>query len=139
MSGLSAAALTHQSIANQADIADVKAKTDTLADGVTETTGIFSYDETGAGEQTAFTLTITARAVIGGIWIDMVNVTQDTDIAVYHQIDGTNYRQFQENSWLTTDDDGVLIQGFTAYRNVRVTLQCGGGGAGSVNVPYAVV
>jgi hypothetical protein len=131
--------LTNQAIASGADVADIKTKTDTLADGVTQTTGTFSYDETSAAEQTAFTLTIAARAEIGGIWLDMTNVTQDTDIATYHQIDGTNYRQFQENGWLTTDDDGVLINGFTAYRNVRITLQCGGAGGGSVNVPYAVV
>ena len=139
MSGLGGRTLTDQSVASQADVADIKAKTDTLASGVTETTGTFSFDETSALEQTAFTITNTERVVIGGIWLDMVNVTQNTDIAVYHQIDGTNYRQFQENNWLVADDDGVLISGFTAYRNVRVTMLCGGGGAGSVNVPYAVV
>lgn len=131
--------LQNQSIAGAGDVVDIKAVTDALVVAVVETTGTFSYDETSAAEQTAFTLTIAARAEIGGIWLDMVNVTQDTDIAVYHQIDGTNYRQFQDNSWLTTDDDGVLINGFTAYRNVRVTLECGGGGGGSVDVPYAVV
>lgn len=106
---------------------------------VTETTGTFEFDETAAGEQTAFTLTIAARAVIGGIWLDMVNVTQSTTLRVYHQIDGTNYREFQENAWVIADSDGVLFDGFNAYRNVRVTLQCGGGGGGSVDVPYVVV
>lgn len=120
-------------------LAGVDAVTSGLISPMTETTGTFAHDETSAAEQTVFTLTIAARAVIGGIWLDMSNVTQNTDVAVYHQIDGTNYRQFQENSWLTTDDDGVLINGFTAYRNVRVTLECGGGGGGSVDVPYAVV
>ena len=125
-------------LTNQSNVVVASSVTD-INPSITEATGTFSYDETSALEQTAFTLTIAARAVIGGIWLDMVNVTQDTTIAVYHQIDGTNYRQFQENSWLTTDDDGVLIDGFTAYRDVRVTLTCGGGGGGSVNVPYAVV
>lgn len=114
-------------------------QTAAFTDAIAETTGTFSFDETVAGEQTAFTLAITTRRTIGGIWLDMVNVTQNTDIAVYHQIDSTNYRQFQENSWLIADDDGVLISGFTAYRNIRVTLQCGGGGGGSVDVPYVVV
>jgi len=106
---------------------------------VTEVIGTFSFDETNAGEQTVFTLTITARSKIGGIWLDFTNVTQDLTIRVKHQIDGANYRTFQTSSWTTTDDDGVLIEGFTAYRNVQVTLQCGGGGAGAVNIPYAVV
>jgi len=106
---------------------------------VTETTGTFVYDETNAAEQTAFTITIADRSVIGSIWLDLVNVTQNTTISVYHQIDGTNYRKFQENAWVVADDDGVLIEGVTAYRNIRVTFQCGGGGAGNVDVPYAVV
>lgn len=110
-----------------------------IIDRVAQTTGTFSYDETLATEQTMVTLTISARAIIGGIWIDMVNVTQDTTIRVKHQIDGANYRTFETNAWVTTDEDGVLITGFTAYRNVQISLQCGGGGAGSVNVPYAIV
>lgn len=108
-------------------------------DAITQTTGTFSFDETSALEQTAFTLTIAARSVIGGIWLDMTNVTQNTTISIYHQIDGANYRKFQENAWTVADDDGVLIEGFTAYRNIRVTMICGGGGAASVDVPYAVV
>ncbi|GAI32622.1 unnamed protein product [marine sediment metagenome] len=69
----------------------------------------------------------------------MVNVTQDTTIKIKHKIDGANYRTFETNAWVTTDEDGVLVTGFTAYRDVQITLQCGGGGAGSVDVPYAVV
>ena len=106
---------------------------------ITETTGTFSFDETSALEQDALELTIAARSNIGSIWLDMVNVTQNTDIAIYHKIDGTNYRQFQENAWTTVDDDGVLLDGFTAYRDVKVTLQCGGGGAGSVDIRWVVV
>lgn len=106
---------------------------------VTETTGTFSFDETAAGEQTAFTVTIATRSVVGGIWLDMVNATQNTTIRVYHQIDGTLYRVFESNNWLVAGDDGVLFDPFTAYRNIRVTLQCGGGGVGAVNVPYVVV
>jgi len=106
---------------------------------VAQATGTFAFDETNAAEQTAFTLAIAARAKIGGIWLDMSNVTQNTDIRVKHQIDGANYRTFTTLSWLNTDDDGVLVLPFTAYRNIRVTLQCGGGGVGNINVPYAVV
>lgn len=120
-------------------IASIKAVTDLIVPPITQATGTFSFDETSALEQDAITLTIAARAVIGSIHIDMVNVTQDTTIKLYHKIDGTNYRLVQTNSWLTTDSDGVRIAGFTAYRDVKVSLTCGGGGGGSVNVPYAVV
>jgi len=106
---------------------------------ITETTGTFSFDETNAGEQTVFTLTITARSKIGGIWLDAVNCTRDLTIRVKHQIDGATFRTFQTSSWATTDDDGILIEGFTAYRNVQLTLQCDGLGAGVVSIPYSVV
>lgn len=121
------------------DVAEIKVVTDAIIPAITETTGTFSYDETSAAEQDAITLTIAERSVIGSIHIDMVNVTQDTTIKTYHKIDGTNYRLVQTNSWLTTDSDGVRIAGFTAYRDVKISLTCGGGGAGSVDVPYAVV
>ncbi len=106
---------------------------------VAEAVDIFSFDETSALEQDMVTVTITARAKIGGIWLDMVNVTQDTTIKLYHKVDGTNFREVSSSAWTTTDSDGVLIAGFTAYRDIKVTLTCGGGGAASVNVPYAIV
>jgi hypothetical protein len=109
-----------------------------IVGSVTETTGTFSFDETAGGEQTVVTVAITSRALVGGIWLDMVNVTQNTTIRAYHQIDGTNYRVFYGNAWVLADPDGVLIDGFIARANIRITLQCGGGGAGSVNVPYAI-
>lgn len=127
--GLSISNQSNQQVASVADIAP----------DVAETAATFSFDETAAGEQTVFTLALTARARIGGIWLDLVNVTQNVTIRVYHQIDGTNYRHFQTNAWVVADPDGVLIDGFTAYRGVRVTMQCGGGGAGSVDVRYVVV
>ena len=121
------------------NISNVATSVDDLVSAVTETTGTFSFDETSALEQDALELTIAARNNIGSIWLDMVNVTQNADIAIYHKIDGTNYRQFQENNWTTVDDDGVLLDGFTAYRDVKVTLQCGGGGAGPVDIRWVVV
>ena len=116
---------------------------------VTVTASTFSFDETSALEQTMVTVALTKRTKVRGIWIDMANVTQDTAVKVYHAIDGTNYREItvQANgggvgtplAWVTTDPDGVLLAGFVAYGSIRVTLTCGGGGAGSVNVPYVVV
>jgi len=106
---------------------------------VSETTGTFSFDETSSSEQDMVVISISARAIIGAIWIDMSNVTRDTTIKVYHKIDGTNFREFMLEQWTSTDSDGVLIDGFTAYRDVKITLTCDGGGAGSVSVAYAIV
>ena len=106
---------------------------------IAETVDTFSFDETNNAEQTVFTLTITSRSRINGIWLKMSNVTRDITIRVKHQIEPPDYTVFQTSSWTTTDDDGVLMEGFTAYRNVQLTLQCDGGGAGNVDIPYAVV
>ncbi len=108
---------------------------------VAETVSTFSFDETSALEQTMVTVTISARANVGGIWLDMVNVTRNTTIKVYHKIDATNLREIKGKSvsWVTTDPDGVLIEGFTAYRDIQIALTCDGLGAGAVNVPYAIV
>lgn len=107
---------------------------------VTETTGTISYDETVATEQTVLTLTIATRTHIGSIWFDLVNLTQNNTINYYHQVDGTNYRNFYSFSYVAgSTSDAVLFQPFTAYRNVQITMTCGGGGAGSVDVPYAIV
>lgn len=103
-----------------------------------EITGTFSYDETNALEQTVLTVTITYHRRVA-IWLDFVNVTQNTTILIKHAIDGTNYRTFENDAWTPALEDGVYITDCWAYRNVRVTFQCGGGGGGSVNVPYAVV
>lgn len=111
----------------------------TYVPAVAEVAVTFVYDETSVLEQVASGATLAARAEVGSIWLDMVNVTQDTTIRVYHQIDGTNYRLFQENIWVTTDDDGILIDGFVAYRDVQITMQCAGGGGGNVNVPILVI
>jgi hypothetical protein len=121
--------------ANVAALVAIQGSTD-LANAIT---GTLSFDETAAGEQQLVEQSISVRTAIQGIWIDMVNATQNITLRVYHKIDGTNYRIFSEHSWLTTDDDGVFLEGFVAYRDIKVTLQCSGGGAGSVNIPYVVV
>lgn len=105
---------------------------------VTADTDTFSFDETSALEQTVFTVVVADRVSVGSILLDMSNVTQDTTISLYIQIDGVNYVKVQENNWTTLDDDGVMIDGFVTPHNFRVTFTCGGAGAGSVDVVWAV-
>ena len=106
---------------------------------IAETSDTFSFDETSALEQELDAFTVSGRTTINSIWLDMVNVTQDTTIRLYHEIDGSNSRLFQENAWVVADDDGVLIDGFTVSGDVKIVLICGGGGVGSVDIPYTVV
>lgn len=110
-----------------------------IIEPVVETTVNINYNEADAAEQTVLIMALPACTIIRSLWFDFANVTQITALRLYHQIDGANYRQFAQYSWNPAlDSAGVMIDGFTAYRNVRVSFQCGGGGAGSVVVPYAV-
>lgn len=102
-------------------------------------TGTLSFDETAAGEQTAFTNTPGAVRHVGAILVDTSNITQNTTFRVYTQVDGTNYRLVYEVPFVAAASDGLDLGEFTFYRGFRVTGQCGGGGGGAVNVPYAVV
>jgi len=111
----------------------------TISERIDEYTGTFSFGETSSSEQVMKSVTITSRVEVGSIWIDMSNVTQDTQIRVYQKVDAANYREIAIHYWLTTDSDGVLLERFTAYRDFKITLQCTGAGSGSVNVKYAIV
>lgn len=125
----------------------VEAKLDALPSVIKEITE--TVDNTGpnidtslASEQTLFDdsdVDITARCRVGSIWIDMVNIDDDCTIKLYHKIDGTTYREVSSHSWATTDADGVLLEGFVAYRDIKVTITPGGAGAGNKAVPYTVV
>jgi len=118
----------------------IKAVTDSLVTDIAQATGTFSFDESSAAEQTAFSVAVVARAKVGSIWLDLNNLTMNCTIRIKHKIDGTTYRTFSTHSFVfATDDKGVLLEGFTAYRDFQVTMQCGGGGVAGKNVPYAVV
>ena len=104
-----------------------------------EATGTVSFDETAAGEATFFTVARSRRARVGSIYLDTSNITQNTTFRLYERIDGTNYRLVVETAFVAASADGFRFDEFTTYRGFRVTGQCGGGGGGSVDVPYAVV
>ena len=63
------------------------------------------------------------RTKMLGIWLDLVNLTQNVTIRVKSQIDGVNSRTFDSLAWLTTDDDGVFISPFTINGECSITLQ----------------
>lgn len=125
-------------------IGDVPASLALLYDGLggqLQHSGPFSYDETSAAEQDLIEWTGAGYdwQQVHGFWLDMVNVTQNTTIRLYYRIDGTNHRLFRTIPWVTTDADGVFIEPFwiETGNNAKLSMQCGGGGAGSVNVPFS--
>lgn len=89
-------------------------------------TGATYSHPSGTTEQTVFTFTPTGISKVTGIWLDLVNLTQNSTIRVRYTIDGTNFRTFQTIVWTTGMDDGVLINGNlpvnTSY-SLRVTIQ----------------
>lgn len=130
---LSAARAGYLDNINNADLANV------IRD-VAQATGTFPFDESSALEQTIFSVVVAARAKVGAIWLDLNTLTLNNTIRIKHKIDGATYRTFSTHSWVfATDDKGVLVLPFTAYRDFQVTMQCAGGGAAGRNVPYAVV
>lgn len=75
----------------------------------TKIEGTFSYLDAG-GEQTVVSITSANPKLLGGIWLDLVNMTENGTIRAYYEIDGTNSRQFLEETFtVATDDDGIYL------------------------------
>ncbi len=97
-----------------ADIASVKGDVFTLPTvcSSTHTAGNFTYTDAG-GEQTIFEFTPPSpprRRTVQGVWLDLVNMTQNGIIKLYYKVDGTNYRQFHSLAFVVaTDPDGIFL------------------------------
>ena len=59
--------------------------------------------------QNVATITTTARIKIHAIYLDMVNLTQATNMRIQVEIDGATPRTIWQDTWAVADDDGVLI------------------------------
>lgn len=102
--------------------------------------GTFSFDETAIVAQPIVTIEGNYKKWINSIWLDMTNVTQDCTLTIFHKIDGTNQKSVSTHDFtVATDLDGWLIVGGTFWGEFEIALECGGGGAGSVDIPYRVV
>ncbi len=153
VAGDSLVALSKNVIANQATasaaITSLDGKIDTI-DGLVDdlaaiavsadSSGTLSYLDAG-GEQTVVELTTSTRKTLHGIWLDMVNLTQDGTVKVYHKIDGTNYRLFKTVAFtVLTDPDGLYIAldcGITS--DLKVTYTEGADETAARDIPYSVV
>lgn len=90
---------------------------------LTPTTAIFSH-QNGTNEQTIITFTSTQNTIFKGMWLDLVNLTQNTTIRISYEIDGQSFRNFQRLDWTIGDDDGVFISGKIPNRgDFRITTQ----------------
>jgi len=102
-----------------AEVADIEEKLDLVI-----VPGTFTYLDAG-GEQVVFTYVPARETRLNTIWLDLVNLTQNTDIRLYHQIDGVNYRVFEPFNWTVGMDDGVYFRNISiaSGRNLQLTVQ----------------
>lgn len=103
-----------------------------------ESTGTYAHPS-GVAEGTVKEITGTTRNNIRSVWIDLVNLTQDATIKVYHKIDGTTYRQYSSHLWSTSDGDGVMLEGITVNNDWKVTITSSIAEGVSRNIPYNIV
>jgi hypothetical protein len=116
------------------DIAAIKTETDKQTGS--EYTGTVSA---GTAAKTAIKeITTTSRIEIKSIWLDLtLLVTAGATIELEHKIDGVNYKVFETDSWALTDDDGVLITGFTINNDFKISIT--GGEAAGVSIPFVII
>lgn len=119
------------------DVDLVKTQTDRLAGG--ETTGTHAHAN-NVNWQTVFTITTTTRIKVHAIWLDFINLTQNMNMRLSYQVDGTNFRIFWSSTWLSTDVDGVLINVPRAIANdLRLELQSAVAEGAIRNIPYEII
>jgi hypothetical protein len=108
--------------------------------------GTFSYLDAG-GEVDIIEITPVDGEQIDGIWIDLVNMTQNGTIKLYSKIDGSNYRQvsisgtIQSYAFTVADGvDGVYIPGpFSINTDFKVSYEEGANEGADRAIPFRVI
>ncbi len=102
-----------------AEVAEIEEKLDLVT-----IDGTLTYLDAG-GEQIVFTYVPLRETRLNTIWLDLVNLTQNCDIRLYHQIDAVNYRVFETFNWTVGMDDGVYFRNVAldTGRNLQLTVQ----------------
>ncbi len=103
-----------------------------------ETTGSYNLPNDTA-ENTAIEITTTDRRRLDSVWLDFVNLVQDVTIKVYHKIDGSTYRQYDEFSWGTAEEDGILINDITINNDWKLTVTSTVAQGGIMAIPYNII
>jgi hypothetical protein len=108
--------------------------------------GTMVFDETNAGLQAVLNLTGPASTKIWSLVIDANLVTQfPTNLIIYRSVNGGVERIDQDifsginaagiYDFLSREKPYILLAG----EDITFYLQCGGGGAGNVNIPYDIL
>lgn len=115
-----------------ADVADIEEKLDLVI-----VPGTFTYLDAG-GEQVVFTYVPLRETKINTIWLDLVNLTRNNVIRLYHQIDAANYTVFETFNWTVGMDDGVYFRNIAidTGRNLQLTVQETADEGADRDIPY---
>lgn len=85
--------------------------------------GTFSYLDAGA-EQTIFEFTPTGRVKLGGVFLDFNAMTLDGTIRLYLKVDGSTYRQFDDDLFVFGDYPGLLLPLYaTIESDLKITYE----------------
>ena len=103
-----------------------------------EDTGSYNLPNDTA-ENTVIEITNSKRLKLDSVWLDFNTLVQDVTIKVYHKIDGTNYRQYDEFSWATAEEDGVLLSDITINNDWKLTITSPVAQGSIVAIPYNVI
>jgi hypothetical protein len=100
--------------------------------------GTYAYTDAG-GEQAIVELIIAVKTVISSIWLDLVNLTQNGTVKIYHKIDGTTYREVASYRFnVASDSDGKNFSGFIVADDVKITYTEEADETASRNIPYYI-
>ena len=102
--------------------------------------GTFSYLDAG-GEQTVLEITSNTMRILHGIWLDLVNMTENGTVKIYYKIDGTNYREVTSAAFtVATDSDGFYIDVNMGIKyDFKVTYEEGGDEGADRAIPYQII
>ena len=90
-------------------------------------------------EQVVFTMVPARPWKVNTIWLNLVNLTQNTDIRLSHQIEGAAaYTVFETFNWTVGMDDGVYFRNvaLATGRNLQLTIQETADEGADRNIPY---
>lgn len=106
----------------------------------TSSTGTLAYLDAG-GEQTVVEITPASGEEIVGIWLDLVNITQNGTITIYSKIDGNTYREVDSYSFtVATDPDGFYVDiNFGISSDFKVTYEEDVDEGDDRNIPFRVI
>lgn len=102
--------------------------------GIFPVSGTYSHPS-GTAVQTAFTITLNKPSAVT-IYLDAVNLTENTVFYVLYQIDAVNYRIIDNLPWTTAMDDGVFFRKLLGLSNFRVQIQSIVAEGAARNIPY---